>query len=767
MLSIVFLFGFLLSGISFLQANGISFSPFTSLFILELFGFSTHIGQSAETRILFAFFLFTYVQGRVFRKINREIRRKNPRRGMNHFYTQGKNTFVFAIFIGLSMIFLPFFLFHGRGTFSNNTKIMIIYAIGCFSLVSFTDFIAYAKLRRLDMEEDRRYRLLSFSTGSLIFLSILPLIYSSSATNYNDYMLFEVLLIIVFTSLFGSFLRKREKNADPLFIIRSTGPTLGFLFLSYVFVEGTLTTMISEFLILSMVIFYACLSTLISYYASSLKRRGSFPALALFLLTVFYLIMGPMTYLASNSTINLRILFDLTIEDQLILTLGPSSLFLQEILLIFPVIYVTARGLHSGISNEVKGFFMAIILSFLSFSVIFYVIFTNYDLTLLLYSLFFKYLFLKFTLGNILPIIFVVAVLVILGAVSSILLTFASPGTKKTGMLASFFLIWIDLFSVLNIESSFNIIQFGGAVQYILGILMIAIPFSIGSIMTSNFREVKMNEKGTTAYSLYVQDMIKRGSDVNGVEFGVNVSSFNSIEFIGPASSGKTTFLSCLLNFMDQITSESNYHWDITNGIEKMESLLNYMIIENTFPPKTKSGKGQSISFTIESQNTRNKTSVSIIDWSGKLLESVKNFKKLDLSNGKAFAFFVDQSMLSDLTEYDEKCLEILRKVLESRSSQIPLPKVAFVLFNYPESYIEGSGSSPKSIIMQLEKTWEFVSKNLIEGCIFLRAKIKTVKNNDGNIVPFREEVEGIWRIQYSQDINEGFRLFFGWLLAM
>ena len=770
-----FLILYLLITYFYLNSLGIHLNSNIERSIATLLGIDSHAGIPLIAKIVLAIFIYTFLMRGLFSHL-----KKYPLGVRNQIVIRRLYRFIFSSlsYILLLLLIQVLTLLAIGKTFasiSNGTETLFYLIISTFSLSGLSGILLIVSIQGKFLSILQRIRISYFSAffSAIILIFISRELYLSNPYLSHEEILYYLLpLSLVIMLIIGYFLRFKESDSDPVFLVNSGGPAVVMILLALILTDTGnlgLTSMNSPIAFFEyLFLWFPSLSLIVAISSATGYRMkwskaktalysfsflSGFIAVFIFLLFAGTFSSGPVVVYYSLTFLIRDIISLILISDLL------KSSFL--ILLFLSTTYLVTKGLLSKIRNEILNM-VSLLLSF----VIIFFFFTE----IIEKVSFFGGLFISGTLifqnnGNIdwLPLIFSIIILLSLFVVAYILGGAASPGTRKGGMMASI----IGIYFILTVYTPhFNSYHSSGIV-YSASFLTVMMVAYAASVIATPARFSLLDETSRSRYKQYEESMISRGTNQYGALYGVNSESYSTLNIVGPENSGKTTFLAFFLNYIDSLSSDTKFTWDITSGIELMESLLNSIIVNGQFPDKNKNGKSNNISILLKPKEGSVFKNLTIVDWSGATLERDSEKSKGNLSNGKAYAVFIDQSLYSDLKNYDLKIVKILRDILDNRKKGLPDPRFCFVLFNFPVGTLDLEGQTPREVVMLLTETWKIIETRINSSTIYIRPTIKIKTDKEGKTSIESQEIDGILRIPYDPDTNYAFKLFFGWLLML
>ncbi|MHB1439153.1 MAG: hypothetical protein ACYCSO_01650 [Cuniculiplasma sp.] len=771
----IFFLLFFLTSLLFINSKGVSLN-FSSLGSIEtLFGIDSHIGIPSYSKVFFFLFIITFLKSRLYSRIRETDFRKGKDESSQILYRSAiRPAIIIFIFLFLKIFLVLSNSLSGHSTSQGTTFLffLILMALAYYGM-SNSIFLSFLQGKFIDLDKRIRVPYAAVFYVSIIFITLSSQIFYS-VLPYSYTSIFYVLIpvsMLLFLSL-GYQLRFKVREKDPTFLINASGPAAVMIILSITLSEeGNFHlisfTSFSSFIIdlLLLIPLFTLIIGLTSKFGMHTAATGGRKFLNGFSILIVIVTVIYSIYNFNFLNIGIQgIIFSLPYLIYYLLSLLILRQFIlmgSIIILYVSTIYVFSKGLLSKIKNEVLNFLSAGLLSFL---VILLFIFINGKVPLI------GNVFIRDTLVfsnslniNLISVLIFIVLLTFLLVVSYVISGFISPGTRKGGMMTGFIALFLTGYMILRDRNILNT----NSLDFYMSLFSILILSLVASLIATPIRIDIMNEQSTVAYKRYEERMISRGTNQYGEEYLVDSQNFSTLNLVGPENSGKTTFLSFFLNFLDSITEQTNYTWDIREGIETMENLMHSIVVMGEFPEKSIKDKNNVISIEMKQKNGNMFSNLRIIDWPGKKLHGEGEYKRTQLSNGKAYAVFIDHSLYSNIPEYDANVARILQNILNNRKKGLPEPKFCFVLFNFPYSSIDLEGQNPKDAVMILPETRKIISSHLSSGTIFIRPiiKIKTTKSNE--IKPETQEIEGILRIPFDPEINRAFKIFFGWLLTL
>ncbi len=774
-LASLFFLLYFISTVLYLLSVKISLNFISFSIIFTLLGMDSHVGIPVISKVFLSIFLIFSFQARLYGKIkDYSIEVKNYR-VINRIYLSICYSAGYIIAILMLQSFYTVLSGKTLSSISNGTETLIFLILLSFAISGILGIflLSYYQGRFLPVAQRVRITYLSAFLSFIIFMFIsFTASGSLNGTAEADlpYYLIPFSGFVMIT--IGYYLRFKDTDTDPSFLINASGPAVVLILLALMLLDygnsGLITYSSPVFFFEYLFLWLPAFSLIVAISSKagySMKRTSAktalyslsfltgFIAIFIFLLSGGFLSSGPIAVFYSLPLI-VETLFSLLLFSELV----KSGLL---VIFFISFTYFISKGILSRIKNEV---YNLISLS-LSFILIFFIFAIFIENSLISSNMFNKGSFLlqdRFGF-NVFTIIATFLILAALFVIFYVVSGMFSPGTRKGGLMASIaglYFVFSAYFPQLNLKLAASQIYFASFLS------IAAISYAASAIATP-FRFSFMNEDETDKFKNYERSMIVRGTNQNGVLYEVTAESFSTLNLVGLGNSGKTTFLAFFLNFMDYLTDNTKFTWDIKQGIETMESLLNSIIVSGQFPEKNQHEKNNVVSIELQRKGTHQIEHLTITDWDGKRLEKNKDKPIGNLSNGKAYAVFIDESMFSNLSDYDSKIASLLQNILNNRKKNLPEPKFCFLLFNFQPGSVDIEGQSPKETVMLLPLTKKIIQNHLPTNTIFIRPRIKTKSDKEKKISIETEMIDGILRIPYDEKDNYPFKIFFGWLLIL
>ncbi len=774
-ISPLFFILYLLITYFYLNSRGIHLNANIERSIATFLGIDSHVGIPLISKIFLAIFIYTFLMRRLFAYLKKYIVGVRNQIVIKRLYKFIFSSISYIIILLLIRVLTLLALGTTYKSISNGTETLFYLIISAFAISGFSGILLLVGIQGKFLTILQRIRISYFSAffSTIILIFISMEIYVGYPSIPHQEILYYLLPFSLFVMiLIGYFLRFKESDSDPVFLINSSGPAVVMILLALILNTNSSLGLVS---VISPITFFEYLflwfpsfSLIIAISSAAgyrMKWSNAKTTLYVFsFLTGFIAIFIFLLFSGSFSSGPVVVYYSLFFLIRDIISLILISDLIKSgflIILFLSTTYLITRGLLSKIRNEILN------MSSLLFSFILIFLF----FTMIIEKIpFFEKLFNKGTLFfqynsgiNWIPLTISLTILLILFALAYILSGTISPGTRKGGMMASI----IGIYFILTVYiPNFNSVHASG-ITYLVSILTVMAISYAASVISTPLRFSIFDETSRSGYKQYEESMISRGTNQYGVLYGVNSESYSTLSLVGPENSGKTTFLAFFLNYIDALSSDTKFTWDITSGIELMESLLNSIIVNSQFPEKNKNGKSNKISILLKPKNESTFRNLTIVDWSGITLETESEKFKDNLSNGKAYAIFIDHSMYSDLKNYDIKIVKILKNILDNRKNDLPDPKFCFVLFNFPLGTLDLEGQTPREVVMLLPETRKVIESRIKSSTIYLRPSIKIKTDKQGKTSIESQEINGILRIPYDPETNYAFKLFFGWLLTL